>query len=148
MNYEEEDVSPLQPSWESAVALEPAKSKMIRPEPKPLPPVEAWREVGFTVRDILVGGLMTCALPFVVIVLVLLIAGCGGAPTPGGSCVDWAAKQAPHGVDFKVAVEMCREEIRAGRRPCLRYASTLTDSSCREVVEEGTEFALVPVEAP
>jgi hypothetical protein len=109
-------------------------------------PNTGWREVYESVKDIVLPTLFALALPFVIVLLVLFLSGCG-APTPGGSCADWAAKQAPRGVDFKLAVEICRDEIRAGRRPCLRYGGW-NGTSCAEVVEEGIDFAIAPVEAP
>jgi hypothetical protein len=94
------------------------------------------------VKDIALPTLFAIALPTVIVLLVLFLSGC--APVPGGSCVDWASETAPRGIDFKVAVEMCREELRAGRSPCLRR----TAWGCSEIVEEGIDFAIAPVEAP
>ncbi len=82
------------------------------------------------------------------IVFVLLIS-CGGyTPSKAGSCVDWASDVAPRGIDFKVAVEMCRQELRAGRAPCMRRSTTVTGGNrCLEVVQEGNVIDM-PLEAP
>lgn len=48
----------------------------IRPEPPPLPPHDAWREVYEQVKDIALPTLFALALPTVIVLLVLLFAGC------------------------------------------------------------------------